>query len=161
MFKKRTPLLEAGSAAPDFELALLGGGSARLSDLTAKGPVLLAFFKISCPVCQLTLPFLDRLAASGVFSVYGISQNNEADTSEFVEEYSLSYPMLLDTQKTGYPVSNAYGITHVPTLFLVEKEGGIARVVEGWSRQDIAWLGARAGVNPLRPTDNVPELKAG
>ena len=157
---KRTRLLEAGSQAPAFDLIRLGGGSARLADLLTNGPVLLAFFKISCPVCQLTLPFLERMAG-GALAIFGISQNDETDTRRFMKEYGISLPMLLDTEESGYPASNAYGISHVPTLFLVERDGTVARVIEGWSKQDIAWLGTRAGVNPLRATDDVPALKAG
>jgi len=161
MFGKRTQLLRSGARAPEFQLARLGGGAVKLADAIANGPAVLAFFKISCPVCQLTLPFLDRIAAAGTIAVYGISQNSERDTRRFVEEYSLAFPMLLDSEDAGYPASNAYGIAHVPTIFLVERDGALGRVVEGWSEGDVAWLGTRAGVNPLRPTDNVPELKAG
>jgi len=58
-------------------------------------------------------------------------------------------------------VSNAFGISSVPTLFLVEKDGTISQVSEGWRKQDITQLGARAGMNPFRPTDSVPEAKSG
>ena len=44
-------LLVAGAAVPDLRLAVLGGGEVSLRD---EGAVLLAFFKISCPVCQFT-----------------------------------------------------------------------------------------------------------
>jgi len=58
-------LLEPGSRAPDFRLELLGGGVTTLAELLAGGPVLLAFFKIGCPVCQMTFPFLERIHAAG------------------------------------------------------------------------------------------------
>jgi hypothetical protein len=46
-------------------------------------------------------------------------------------------------------------------MFLVEPEGAIARVIEGWSRMDMEALGAAAGIALLRAEDNVPAWKAG
>ena len=100
MASRRVPhLIETGSRAPDFRLPLLDDGEADLSDLIAGGPVLLAFFKVTCPVCQLTLPFLDRIHAAGSVRVYGISQNDPEDTREFNEHFRLHMPTLLDPGK--------------------------------------------------------------
>jgi len=142
--------LEAGDAAPDLRLARLGGGEARL---ISEVPVLLAFFKVSCPVCQLTLPFVERLHPGA--RVYAISQNGAEATREFSEHYGLTMPTLLDGEEDGFPASNAFGITHVPTMFLIEPGGRIGRVIEGWNRREMERLGA------LRAGDNVPEWKSG
>ena len=48
--------LPPGSKAPDFELPDRDGASHSLSDALRKGPVLLTFFKISCPTCQFQSP---------------------------------------------------------------------------------------------------------
>jgi hypothetical protein len=69
--------------------------------------------------------------------------------------------MLLDTEESGFPVSNSFGISSVPTLFLVERDGTVSRVVEGWQKSEIERLGAQAGVNPFREGDSVPDWKAG
>ncbi len=76
-------LLEPGSRAPEFRLELLSGGAATLTDILTGGPVLLAFFKISCPVCQLTFPFLERIHAAGAVRIFGISQDDAEETREF------------------------------------------------------------------------------
>jgi peroxiredoxin len=161
--QRRRDLLEAGAKAPDFRLARLEGGEVSLAELTAKGPVALAFFKITCPVCQMTLPFLERIhaAAPGALAIYGISQNGPRDTRDFARQYRVRFPLLLDTEESGFAVSNAYGISSVPTIFVVERDGSISAVSEGWSRRDIESLGERAGVKAVRPGDNVPEWKAG
>jgi len=159
-FRKKSPLPQVGAPAPGFRLPRLGGGEEALGDLAAAGPVLLAFFKISCPVCQMTLPFLERIHAAGGLRVFGISQNDASDTREFAAEYDLRFPMLLDPEDR-FPASNAYGISHVPTLFLVEPDGTVGRVIEGWNRQEILWAGARAGVNPIHAGESVPEFRAG
>ena len=160
-FRKKSPVPQAGERAPEFRLKRLEGGEAALADLLAAGPALLAFFKVSCPVCQMTLPYLDRIHAGAGLRVYGVSQNGARDTREFVEEYGLRFPMLLDAEDDHFPASNAYGISHVPTTFLVEPDGMVGRVVDGWVKQDVLWLGARAGVNPIGAGDSVPEWKAG
>jgi peroxiredoxin len=154
-------LVAEGSRAPDFRLARLAAGDASLAGLLANGPILLAFFKVTCPVCQFALPFLDRLHDPAVLPVYGVSQNCADDTSAFAGHYGLKFPMLLDREEDEFPASNAYGISTVPTLLLIERDGSIARAVEGWQRKQIEWLGARAGRAVIQPGENVPEWKAG
>ena len=158
---RQPKLISEGSRAPAFRLARLDGGEAALADLIANAPVLLVFFKITCPVCQLTLPFLDRLQTPGALSIYGISQNDPEDTRDFMRRFGVSFPMLLDREEDGFPASNAFGISSVPTLLLVERDGTISRVVEGWQKKQVEWLSGKAGVAPFRQGDNVPEWKAG
>src|SRR5215471_11730408 len=105
--------LEAGVAAPEMELQHLDGSKFSLKEARKKGPVVAVFFKVSCPVCQMALPYLDRIyrayEKSGRFKFVGVSQDNAADTKAFNRQYSITYPVVLDP--TGkYPVSNAYGI---------------------------------------------------
>lgn len=154
-------LLHKGARVSEFTLARLDGGTASLREMTAKGRALLAFFKVNCPVCQLTFPFLERIQSAERLPVYGISQNCVEDTRDFNRHFGLTLPMLLDTEASGFPVSNTFGISTVPTLFLIEPDGTIAQVSEGWHKGDIAHFGSLAGVNPFRPTDSVPEAKAG
>ena len=154
-------LLQAGARAADFKLKGLDGAETDLHQITANGPALLAFFKVNCPVCQLTFPFLERLQAPGRLPVYGISQNCPEDTRDFNRHFGLTLPTLLDTEASGFRVSNAFGISVVPTLFLVERDGTISQVTEGWKKSAIEQLGVRAGVSPFGPGDSVPEAKSG
>jgi peroxiredoxin len=153
MRHRGSKLLEAGDTVPDLRLRTLDGGEQSLLELAATGPVLLSFFKISCPVCQLTLPFLERIHPEK--RVAGISQNGAKETREFNKHYGLTFPTLLDLEHDDFPVSNAFGITHVPTTFLVEPGGRIAHVIEGWNKKEMEVLGA------IRPGDHVPAWKAG
>jgi peroxiredoxin len=154
-------LPEVGARAPEFRLPQLDGGDISLAEIAAKGPALLAFFKVSCPVCQLTFPFLERIHQAGTLPVYGISQNAARDTRDFAARYCTTLPVLLDSEKSGFPVSNAYGISSVPTMFLIERDGSIAQTMLGWRKQEMAALGPAVGVSMIRPEDNVPEWKAG
>ena len=117
--------LAAGNIAPGFSLNALDGKEYSLGALMERGPVVAAFFKISCPVCQFTFPFLERLyqrySGDGV-SFLGISQDDVKSTSSFANEYGVTFPILID-DADGYLVSNAYGLTSVPTIFLIETDG--------------------------------------
>ena len=151
--------LAAGQRAPSFKLPDMKGGPRTLDQLLQKGPVALAFFKITCPTCQFTLPFLERLAASDKLQFVAVSQDGAKGTANFLKEYGVKFLTLLDA--SGYPVSNAYGITHVPAVFVVEQDGKISASFDGFSKSDVAALGQRAGIEPFQPGDYVPEWKAG
>jgi peroxiredoxin len=132
-----------------------------LAEVLSGGPVLLAFFKISCPVCQLTFPFLERIHSSGAVRIFGVSQNDAADTREFNQEFGVTFPTLLDGEESGFPASNDYGISSVPTMFLIEPGGKIVNVIEGWQKKEIEGLAVPALAGLFRPGDYVPEWKAG
>ena len=153
-------LVETGKLAPGFRLAGLDGSETALGELISPGAVLLVFFKITCPVCQLSMPYLERLHAAGM-RVYGISQNGAEETAEFAAYFGASFPMLLDPEDEDFPASNAYGIATVPTMFVVETDGVVSRAIEGWNRKDMEGLGALAGMALFRAEDNVPAWKAG
>jgi peroxiredoxin len=156
-------LLAAGKNAPDFALEDLAGEKWSLADALKRGPVLLAFFKISCPTCQLTFPFLQRLADGAgkeAPQVIAISQDDAAGTAQFHQRFSLSMRTLID-KACAYPVSNAFGISHVPSLFLIEPDGRISMVAEGFSKAHMEKLGERFGVSPFHSDDRVPVLQPG
>jgi peroxiredoxin len=160
-FGRKPRLAAAGNPASDFRLQLLDGDEETLASLCGKGPFLLAFYKVTCPVCQLTLPFLERIHQGGSLAIYAVSQDDSDDSREFNRRYGLHLPTLLDPEDGNFPASNAYGISTVPTMFLIEEGGTISQVIEGWSKGDIAALGRRAGVDAIRQSDKVPEWKPG
>ena len=160
-FKKSKTMLAAGAQAPSFELKDLEGNQRSLADLLAKGPVLLAFFKISCPVCQMTAPFLSRLAHSSGIQVFGVSQDDASSTKGFNQRFGVTFPVLLDESRAGYPASNGFGIASVPSLFLVEPDGVISTAFAGFSKADLEALGNRMGAPPFQAGENVPAFRAG
>ena len=131
--------LSTGVRAPGFTLSTVQGKPVTLDEALQKGPVVLAFFKVSCPVCQYAFPFLERMyrANQGAnVTVLGISQDNQRDTKEFMREYGVTFSVALDDPKK-YAVSNAYGLTNVPTLFYIAPDGGIEVSSVGWSKGDV------------------------
>lgn len=131
--------LSAGTTAPDFSLLAVDGSKFSLQDALKQGPVLAAFFKVSCPTCQYTFPYLERIhrAYGGKkITIIGISQNDQRDTAAFLKEYGVTFRTLLD-DRNGYVVSNAYGLTNVPSLFLIGQDGKIEISSVGWVKQEI------------------------
>jgi peroxiredoxin len=154
-------MLKKGDRAPSFSLEQLDGVTRSLDEILAAGPAVITLFKISCPVCQLALPFLQRIAESGKIPVIAISQDGAQGTEKFRKQFKISMPTLLDKEEEGYPVSNAFGITHVPSVFVVNAGGTVDMAFDGFSKREIAAIGDRAGVGVFGEKDNVPEWKAG
>jgi peroxiredoxin len=162
--------LSTGTVAPDFTLRSTDGKQFSLREALARGPVVAAFFKVSCPVCQYTFPFLERLFqayGNKHVTLVGISQNEERDTTAFNQEYGITFPTLLDDTRT-YPVSNAYGLTNVPTIFWIAPDGTIEISSVGWIRKDIEDIGRKmaeaAAAKPLplfQPGESVADFRAG
>lgn len=159
--RNETGLLEAGMHAPAFELQDASGEKRALAALLEQGPVLLAFFKVSCPVCQMTLPVLERLAKNEAVQVIGISQDDAASTRAFNGRFHVTFPTLLDEAREGYPVSNAFGISAVPSIFIVETDGKVSKSYAGFSKRELESIGQRVNVRPFTEGEYVPEFKAG
>lgn len=161
-------LLTEGATAPEFELPDLCSTPVRLGDRLAAGGALLVFYKTNCPTCQLTLPYLERFhqAYGQHLSVLGISQNDHASTEQFAKDKGDTFPQLLDA--APYPVSDAYGITAVPSMFLLDAAGRIKRVQVAWDRDGMDALSRSAAELAGQPPvtistegDGAPAFKPG
>ena len=161
--------INAGNQAPDFSLKGLDGNSYSLDALRQKGPVVAAFFKVSCPVCQFTFPFVERLyklyGGDGV-TFLGISQDDARATKDFARQYGVSFPIALDEK--GYPASNAYGLSMVPTIFLIDTDGKVKVSSMGFVKKDLETIARdlaerrKIATTPLfRPNESVPAIKPG
>jgi peroxiredoxin Q/BCP len=168
---KQMPALEAGAQAPDFTLQDAEGNSYSLAEARKDGPVLLAFYKESCPVCQYTFPFIERIQqglngnGSEKVRIWGISQDDAATNRRYAEESGCTFPLLMDEE--GYPVSNDYGITNVPSLFLVEPDGNLSEVAVGFEKKALETAAEKFSElsgNPItvfQPTEQIPDYKPG
>jgi peroxiredoxin len=164
------PALAVGKKAPDFALPAMDGKSFSLQEALARGPVIAAFFKISCPVCQYAFPFLERIhKAYGTknVTIVGVSQNTKKDTALFIKEFDITFPVLLD-DTSSYPVSNAYGLTNVPTVFWIDTDGMIEVSSMGWVQKDIEEINqkvANVGKTNLQPVflpdESIPAYRPG
>jgi hypothetical protein len=79
----------------------------------------------------------------------------------------LTFPVLLDDTKK-FPVSNAYGLTNVPTAFWIAEDGEIEISSVGWVRQEFEEMARKAaavaGTSPkpvFQPSEQVADFRAG
>jgi peroxiredoxin len=167
---RRMAALTAGTRAPQFELPAVDGSRFSLQDALSRGPVLAIFLKISCPVCQYALPYFERMFKTygpSQLTIVGISQNEKRDTADFIKQYGVTFPVLLDDTKT-FSVSNAYGLTNVPTAFWISEDGTVEISSVGWVRQEFEEVVRNAASatgdvpKPLfRPTEQIADFRAG
>jgi peroxiredoxin len=130
--------IAAGNSAPNFSLKSFDGKEFSLAGSLKKGPVVLAFFKVSCPVCKFTFPFLERLCQrykSDNVTLLGVSQDNVSASRDFAQDFGVTFPVLIDD--ASYTVSNAYGLSMVPTVFLVEPDGTVKISSMGFVKADL------------------------
>ena len=141
--------LATGAGAPPFTLDDGEGTPRSLADLTASGPALLMFLKISCPTCQLAMPVVADLERryGDAIPVVAVTQTEMAKTRPWLDSMGFA-GAVLDDESGRYAVSRAFDIQTVPTLVLVDG-GRIAGVGQGWDRDRMndwaADLGARTG----------------
>jgi peroxiredoxin len=162
--------LTPGTKAPEFELKTLDGKRFVLRDELARRPVVLAFFKVSCPTCQYAFPFLGRLYknyGSDHVALVGVSQNDSRETAAFTKQFGVTFPVLLDDIEK-YPVSNAYGLTNVPTILWIAQNGEIEISSVGWVKKDfeeisrnMAEAGKSAPAAMFQPGEDVRDFRAG
>ena len=128
-----SPSPREGFLAPDFTLDTLDGGKVTLSDLRGK-IVVVNFWATWCLPCREETPELEKAYEqykdSGVV-ILGLNLTNQDALSEveaFVQEFELSYPILLDRDgSVGY----LYQIKGLPTTFFINREGTIRTVLVG------------------------------
>lgn len=151
-------MLKPGQTAPEFELPDVNGQVVKLPELLRDGPVILVFFKVSCPTCQLSLPFLGRM--SGI-NIAAISQDDAEITRMFLKRFSPGLRTLIDPAQGWYPVSASYALTHVPALFVVEQDRRISFALNGFDREQFEALGRRFDTVLFGRDEKTPQWKPG
>ncbi len=119
--------VSTGDKAPDFTLKTLEGKEVRLSDYKGK-VVLINFWASWCPPCRAEMPLFEdvykRYRDKG-FEILAISTDvNEEAVHKFLKDIKVSFPILMDDGK----VSEIYGITGLPTSYLLDRDGKVIRI---------------------------------
>jgi peroxiredoxin len=120
-------VLRVGAPSPELRLPDLDGKPVALAELRGR-VVFVNFWGTWCAPCRDEAPALERmyrrLQGEG-FEVLAVSIDapDAADAVRaFRDEFSLSFPILLDADRATYV---AFGATGVPETFLVDREGRI------------------------------------
>lgn len=124
---------QAGFTAPDFTLKTPTGEEYTLSELKGNA-VLVNLWATWCPPCRAEMPAIQKMYdeyKDQGFIVLGVNMTYQDDpfaVTPFVEEYGLTFPILLD--ETG-EVGAAYQIRSLPSSYFINRLGVITEVVIG------------------------------
>jgi len=163
--------LSVGAQAPDFTLDGIDGKQYSLSAALEQGPLLAVFIQTACPVCDLTMPYLNRLAEAyggQGWQLWVISQDGQEASQRYAQRFQPNFPLLVDDPADGWAVSCAYDPPATPTLFLIGPDGRVQFSGQGFSKADLnaiaervaGHLGTRAAVVAERDDGN-PDLRPG
>ena len=134
-------MIEAGDAAPDFELPDQDGRPVRLKDFRGQRVVVYFYPKADTPGCTTqACGVRDRKAdyAQAGAVVLGVSPDPVAKVQKFHEKYSLDFPLLADED---HGVAEAYGVWveksmygrkyfgNERTTFVIDSAGKVAEVL--------------------------------
>ena len=159
-------MLDVNQTAPDFSLPQLNDGDVHLYE-EAKGDSILVFYKHTCGTSRFALPFLERIYRTYGDSIFfaAIAQDEADVTKQLKDELEITIPILLD--KDPYPVSRAYGLHTVPSIFLIAPDKKIRLATYGFVKQDLLNLADIVAEKTGRPqmdlfeSADVPEIKPG
>ena len=125
-----------GADAPDFTLQSMDGKEVKLSDFKGK-KVYLKFWASWCGPCKKSMPELMELATKEdrdfeILSVIAPGLQGEKTIDQFPkwfeEQGYKDIPVLYDTKATTF---QAYQIRSIPTEFLIDSNGKIAKIQIG------------------------------
>jgi thiol-disulfide isomerase/thioredoxin len=107
-----------------------------------KGQVVYVDFWASwCGPCRVSFPIIDEiyqeLAGRG-FLVLAINVDEyPEDAMEFLEALPVSYPVVRDAEGE---TPAAFGIIGMPTGFLIDQQGTVVKIHQGFRKSDADWL---------------------
>lgn len=123
---------EEGMVAPNFTLKNLNGEEISLSEFRGKY-VLVNFWATWCGPCKIEMPSLESLYQrfkNKNFALLAISNDMFGATivKPFVKANNLHFPILLDQRLKA---SNAFGVTSLPSTFMIDPKGEIIGALFG------------------------------
>jgi peroxiredoxin len=127
------PAPQQGFLAPDFELQTTDGETVKLSDLRGEA-ILINLWATWCGPCRAEMPAIEKIYNEYkddglvVLAVNMTYTDSVSDIAPFVEEYGLTFPILLDT---NYSVGSSYQLRSLPSSFFIDRNGMINKVVIG------------------------------
>ncbi len=163
--------LSVGVQAPDFTLSGIDGKQYSLSAALEQGPLLAVFIKTTCPVCDLTMPYLNRLTetyGTQGWQLWVVSQDDQQTSRRYAQDFEATFPLVVDDPVDGWAVSRAYDPPATPTLFLIGPDGQVQFSGQGFSKADLNAIGERIaghlGVQPAvvaELNDGNPDFRPG
>jgi len=138
--------VQVGEKAPALSLPSLTQEGVTISLESLKGNVVyLDFWASWCGPCRVSFPALEAMRTelgSRGFEVLAINlDEDEEDAHTFLSEIAVSYPLVRDAQGL---TPSVYGILGMPTGYLIDREGMVRHVHQGYKKSDGKVLRAAA-----------------
>ncbi|MEO7720048.1 MAG: redoxin domain-containing protein [Capsulimonas sp.] len=132
-------LLSAGSAAPDFTVFTSAGKTTHLSDFKGK-IVILDLWATWCVPCQASMPHLNKVYAATknqgvqVLAVCVWDKKDAYAKWNAEKASSFQFPTYFDPAPNNDSsfASIDYGVTGIPTQYVIDKDGKIAAAIAGY-----------------------------
>ncbi len=122
--------VDVGTQAPDFKFKDATGKEVSLSDLTAKGPVLVRL-TCGCSGCDKELAYFQAMHEGykdlGLTSI-AVFREPDSKVAAYVKEKKLNMLYTVDTQGDAW---TTFETKTMPTNFLIEKGGKIVSIASG------------------------------
>jgi peroxiredoxin len=119
-----------GEQAPDFVIKDATGKVVKLSDLTAKGPVLVRL-TCGCSGCDKELAYFQKIDEAyknqGLISLY-VFKEPDAKMAKYAADKKLEVLYAVDTKGESW---NTFQTKSMPTNFLIAKGGKIVSIAAG------------------------------
>jgi thiol-disulfide isomerase/thioredoxin len=136
--------VSAGDTAPNFKLPRLErSGDIQLSSFLGK-VVYVDFWASWCGPCRQSLPALNTIykeLRKKDFLVIAINLDEEkSDAMEFLKEFPVAFPTARDVEGI---TPDKYGLQGMPTAYLIDREGNVSLVHEGFKKTDSEELNAK------------------
>lgn len=116
-----------------------------LSDYKGK-TIFLNFWATWCPPCRAEMPDIQKLyeaydtEGDNALIVLGVAgpeigqEGTEEEITAFLEEQGYTYPVLMDTSGELF---QAYGVSALPTTYMIDRDGNIFGYVSGMLSMDM------------------------
>jgi peroxiredoxin len=134
--------LPSGTRATDFTVRDTKGRTVRLSDYLGKKAVLLDFWATYCEPCLGEMPHLEKMYEENKdkgFVVIALAMDGPetvAEVPSFAARNGLTFPVVLDADSHVASIYNPK--SSAPLSVLIDKQGNVVRVREGYNPGDEA-----------------------
>ena len=135
--------LSPGDRAPPAVAAELSGRPAPLAPAGGR-PRLLLFYRADCGASEVAGSVLPRFGAVPGLDVVAVSQDPAPAAAAFAADRGLRPPVRVVVDAEPFAASDAFRVRSTPTWVLLDGQGAVAAVAEGWSRDDANALAAVA-----------------
>ena len=148
--------LDEGDRAPSFSApSLTGEGTVELSDHRGK-IVYLDFWASWCVPCLKAVPAIEELRKelpASAFQVIAVNLDRDLDKARsFLAKHSVGYPSATDPEGR---VPEAFGLETMPTSYIIDRDGVVRHIHEGFRPSDIADI--RKRIRTLIDGDSLAE----